>query len=211
MELTANNLIYKTLRATVVDGLSFSIKLSQKTAIYGPEGSGKMVLILMLGGYLKPIYGIVNLDGLNIFHNLDKYRQKVGLGEINKINSLSEDLTPRENIEFLLELSGIKDRHAEAQKILDRLGIKIYADTPISQCNPLARAVTSLACAILNGKEIIILNEPTSRLTSIQAQRFWQIAQANLSDKTVIFSTKDINEAKDNADSIITINRGRLN
>ena len=191
MEITANNLNFKTLGKTVINGAIFSCEMGKATAIVGPEGSGKKALLLMLGGYLKPTSGSIEADKENIFYDLKKYRKKVALGEIENINPLSAEMTPRENISFALEISGKKPEAKDIQKILDAFTIKVYADTPIKECNPLVGAITSIACALVNDPEIIILDEPTKKLTSRQAQKFWSILEENLANRTLIFSSKN--------------------
>lgn len=209
MEIIANNLCFKTIEKTVVSGASFTCQMEQNAALYGPEGSGKKVLLLILGGFLKPSSGSVTFDGKNIFQNLGEYRKKIGLGEIEKINPLSENLTLRENLEFFMELHGIKKKQEEIQEILDQFKINIFADTPTKECPPLARSLASLACASIHNPEIIILDEPTKKLASLQVQEFWKIAHENLAGKTVIFSTKNFEEAKANAQKIITMDFSR--
>lgn len=210
MEIMANNLTFKTLEKTVVNSAILSCEIGQKTAIVGPEGSGKKALLLMLGGYLKPTSGSVEMDRINVFHNLKNYRKKVALGEIENINPLSKEMTPRENISFALEINGKKSTAEDVRKILDIFTIKVYADTPIKECSPLVGAIASIACALANNPEIIILDEPTKKLTSRQARKFWDILEKNLGNRTLIFSSKNFEEAEAHANKIIILENGRV-
>jgi len=210
MEISANNLIFHTLTKTVVNGVSFSFESGQKVALYGSEGSGKKALLLMLGGYLKPTSGSVTTDDINIFSELKSYRSHVGLGEIDNINTLAEELSIRENIRFALEIGGFNYEDMTVQKILNRFNVKTYADTPIKYCPPFARAIASLACATAHNPDIVILDEPTRKLTSLESKKYWEIANSILQNKTVIFSTKNFDEARMNSNRIIALAGGRL-
>lgn len=206
MKISANNLVFRSLQRTVIDGVSFSFTSGQRVALYGPQDSGKKVLLLMLGGYLKPASGAIMLDNENVFHKLKAHRNHVGLGETDNVNPLAEEMTIRENIEFSLEIRGQNHKPKDVQKILDNFDIKVYADTPVKECSPFARAITSIACATVHNPDIVLLDEPTKRLTSLEAKKFWEIANNIFKDKTVIFSTKNFEEAKSNSDKIISLN-----
>jgi ABC-type multidrug transport system ATPase subunit len=210
MKITANNLTFRTINKTIVNGVSFSSQIGQKTAIYGPEVSGKKVLLLMLGGFLKPSSGSVCFNDRNIFKDIDGYRNNIGLGEVDSINPLMEEFTPRENLDLCMNLGRRRSETESMRKILEDSDIKTYADTPIAECSPLARAATSLFCAAAGDPEIIILDEPTKRLNTHQAQKFWEIVDKYFKDKTVIFSTKNFEEAKSNAEKIIAVENGCL-
>lgn len=210
MEITANNLEFKSWEKSVISGAIFSCPLGSKTALVGPEGSGKKALLLMLGGYLKPTSGTVRLGDRDIFRDLDSYRRQVSLGEIEGINPLSPDMTVRENILFALELCGSKDRQNDADPAMDRLGLSVYADTKVRQLSPLLSAYTSLGCILVSEPSIVILDEPTKKLTSLDAESFWRKAEAGFKGKTVFFSTKDFREAEAHADKIIILECGRI-
>lgn len=205
MQIKANNLTFKTIQKTVVSGATFSCPTGQTTALLGPEGCGKKALLLMLGGYLKPSSGAVFFENENIFNNLGKYRKNIALGTIEALNPLVEDLTPRENIDFSIKIANQKSDKKEIQKILNDFQIKTYADTPIKDCSSLAQAVTSIACISAQNPEIIIMDEPTQKLVTIQTQKFWEILKNNFIKKTIIFSTKSQWEAKQYADNVISI------
>jgi ABC-type multidrug transport system ATPase subunit len=210
MQLTANNLRAAGLFDTYLDGVSFSFPLPDKTAVYGSRGSGKTVLLLILGGFLKPRHGSLFYDKINVFRHLKKIRGRNSLGEIAKINPLVEEFTPRENLQYCLKLAKRKNAQTAANQALEDFGIKKYADTPLHQASPLARSVTSLACALAVGPEIIFLAEPTETLTDREAERFWQIANQNLGGAKLIFTTRNKAEAEKQAQKIIYLERGRL-
>ncbi|MDD3006671.1 MAG: ATP-binding cassette domain-containing protein [Candidatus Pacebacteria bacterium] len=210
MKISANNLIFRTLTKTIIDSVSFFLESGQKVAFYGSEGSGKKALLLMLGGYLKPTSGTVTTDDINIFSELESYRSHIGLGEIDNINALAEEMSIRENIRFVLEIGGFNYEDITVQKVLDRFNVKTYADTSIKYCPPFARAIASLACATAHNPDIVILDEPTRRLTSLESKKYWEIANSILQNKTVLFSTKDFDEARMNSQRIIALAGGHL-
>lgn len=210
MEIKANNLSLRNMGKAVVSGAIFSCAIGRKTALVGPEGSGKKITLLMLGGFLKPSSGSIAADGEDIGRSLGKYREKVGIGAIDRINPLSEELTVRENIGFALEIIGKKHGRGEIGGILGDFKMDAFADTPVKDLAPLQAAVASAACALAADPGIVILDEPTKRLMSADTDIFWEIAGSRLEGKTVIFSTKNLEEAEKYADKIITMEGGRI-
>lgn len=210
MKIRANNLVFKNIGKVVVDGASFVCMGNEQTAIVGPEGSGKRALLLMIGGFLKPSSGTVQIDRHDISDDLRGYRKIVSLGEMDGINPLILEQSPRENLRFALDMAGRRYTKESLQEIIGSFYIDTFADTPIEECSQLVRALTSLSCCLAVEPEIMILDEPTKRLSSEYRARYWEILDEKIGKKTLIFSTKDSTEAESRTDHIITLEDGRV-
>lgn len=205
MNITTNNLSFKTLQATKIDGVSFVLEAGHKNAIYGPQGSGKKVLLLMLGGYLKPSSGSIYFDDINIYKHLKEHRKHTGLGEMVKVNPLIDELTVSENISFGAKLKGVKDTKAYTKDLLERFSLKTFADTIVKDVSPLARSLLSLVSATIGSHTMIFLDKPTDNLTTSEAKKFWEILNINLSDDIIFFTTRDELEAHREANHVIKL------
>ena len=205
MKITANNLYFKTLQGTILNGVSFDLEIGHKNAICGPQGSGKLVLLLILGGYLKPSSGSIFFDDVNIYKNLKPHRQITGLGEVIKINPLIEELTVRENIKFCAKLYRLKDVKQYTQDLISQFNLKSFSDTPVKDVSPLVKSILSLICSLIGNKKIIFLAEPTVSLTTSEAEKFWEILNTNIKDEIVFFTTMNEAEARLQADHIIKL------
>ncbi len=205
MKISVNNLAFKTLQSSILEGVTFELESCSKNAIYGPQGSGKKVLLLILGGYLKPNSGSVYFNDLNILKNLKQHRQSNGLGEIVKINPLIEELTVRENIEFCAGLVKMQSVEKHTEGLLKKFNLEVFADTLVKDIAHLQRSVLSVVCASLGQKKIIFLDEPTASLTTAEVQKFWEIINANREDKTLFFTTKNETEAHAQAERVVRL------
>jgi|GEM_PF-1642008 ABC-type multidrug transport system ATPase subunit len=208
-EIRANNLTFKNFEKTVLSGAIFSCPIGARTALVGPAGSGKKALLLMLGGFLKPSSGSVTVNGKDIFKEPANYRKKVSLGAIDKINPLCEEMTVRENLIFASEMAGARCREENIMKMSHGLELEAFLDTPVKELPSFQAAVASIACALVAETEILILDEPTIKLMSLDADKFWEIIGSRLIGKTVIFSTKNMEEAEKHADRIVLLRNGQ--
>jgi len=190
MKLQANNLVVKSLKKDILNGVSFSIDMEKNVAIYGSDGSGKMALLLCLAGCLKPDNGSLYLDNINVYKNLDNYKKMVGLGEMKKINPLVDELTVEENIEYLCDM---KREQYIAQDWIEKIslaGIGNYFDTPISECSAFTRSIIGCLCSLVGDPPLLFWDEPTGQLTSEQSRQFWTIMSKFWENKKIFFSTK---------------------
>src|SRR4029079_2938444 len=94
----------------------------------GPNGSGKTTTIRMLCGLLTPDSGTGTCLGYDILRDADKIKRRVGY--MTQRLSLSQDLSVRENLEFVARLYGVPDAKAAARDMIKRLGLCGRAEQP---------------------------------------------------------------------------------
>lgn len=210
MEITAQNIQYKTLTKPLLNGISFNIQTGKPVSICGNSGSGKTALLLIIGGFLKPSSGSIHFDQKNIYSHLCEYRKMVGVGEISKNSVLVEEMTIRENLLFYADIYGKKLDDNAIFQLFKVFGIESYPDTPIMQSPPLVRALTSLMCSMVHNPQLIFMDEPTTYLTVKERINFWNIANRNLREKTVFFTTKDEQEADVFSEQKLVLSNGHL-
>src|ERR1700686_1399763 len=106
----------------VVRNLSMQVKRGSIYGFLGPNGSGKTTTIRMLCGLLTPDEGTGTCLGYDILTETDKIKTQVGY--MTQRFSLYQDLSVRENLEFVARLFDIKDPTGAARAMVDRLGLK---------------------------------------------------------------------------------------
>ena len=107
---------------TVVDNLSMQVKRGSIYGFLGPNGSGKTTTIRMLCGLLTPDKGKGTCLGYDITKDADKIKRHVGY--MTQRFSLYQDLSVRENLEFVARLYGMPDPRGAARDMIVRLGLK---------------------------------------------------------------------------------------
>src|SRR5436853_3187797 len=107
---------------TVVSDLSMQVKRGSIYGFLGPNGSGKTTTIRMLCGLLTPDKGKVTCLGYDITRDADKIKRHVGY--MTQRFSLYQDLSVRENLEFVARLYGMPNPKVAARDMIARLGLK---------------------------------------------------------------------------------------
>ncbi len=106
----------------VVQDLSMQVKRGSIYGFLGPNGSGKTTTIRMLCGLLTPDSGEGTCLGYDIRRDADKIKRRVGY--MTQRFSLYQDLSVRENLEFVARLYGLVNARGAAREMIDRIGLK---------------------------------------------------------------------------------------
>ncbi len=109
-------------RKVAVDGVDIAVPEGQVWGFLGPNGSGKTTTIRMLCGLLKPDAGEGACLGHDVLREPDAIKRQVGY--MTQRFSFWEDLSIRENLEFVARVYAIPDRRAKVDATLERLGLK---------------------------------------------------------------------------------------
>lgn len=174
---------------TAVDHVSLEIPRGI-FGLLGENGAGKTTLMRVLTTILRPDSGNVSLNGL-LYHeeNYEKIRQKIGYlpQELN----LYPELTVRESLEYLGQLSGIS-RKACRNKVdfyLEKTGLTEHQKKKNKQLSGGMKRRAGLVQALLNEPEFLIIDEPTTGLDPEERIRIRNLLVDFSADRTVLFST----------------------
>jgi ABC-2 type transport system ATP-binding protein len=195
---------------TAVDNISLAIGKGEIFGFLGPNGAGKSTTIKMLCGLLQPTGGKGFVGGNDIMRESEEIKKHIGY--MSQKFSLYDDLTVEENINFfsgiykvsrekkrgrmewVLEMSGLKDRRNSVTKTLPG-GFKQRL---------------ALGCAILHEPPILFLDEPTSGVDPISRRNFWDLIYEMARKGTTIFVTTHYMDEADYCDRLALIYRGRV-
>ncbi|HKU66102.1 MAG TPA: ABC transporter ATP-binding protein [Rhizomicrobium sp.] len=191
-----------------VDHVDIAVPRGQVWGFLGPNGSGKTTTIRMLCGLLTADEGEGVCLGLNFRTQAEAIKRQVGY--MTQKFSFWEDLSIRENLEFVARLYGVADARARVEQSLRRLGLEKRQDQLAGQLSGGWKQRMALAACLLHDPQLLLLDEPTAGVDPKARRDFWEQIHA-LSDQglTVLVSTHYMDEAE-RCDRIVYILNGKL-
>jgi ABC-2 type transport system ATP-binding protein len=179
----------------VVHDLSMQVKRGSIYGFLGPNGSGKTTTIRMLCGLLTPDSGEGECLGYDIRRDADKIKRRVGY--MTQRFSLYQDLSVRENLEFVARLYGMQDPSAAARNMIDRLGLSGRDKQLAGELSGGWKQRLALGACTLPNPQLLLLDEPTAGVDPKARRDFWnEIHTLAAEGLTVLVSTHYMDEAE---------------
>ncbi|HYM87429.1 MAG TPA: ABC transporter ATP-binding protein, partial [Pseudoxanthomonas sp.] len=157
-----------------VDSVDLTVPRSSVYGFLGPNGSGKSTTIRMLCGLLTPSAGEIEVLGLKIPEQAEELRKRIGY--MTQKFSLYEDLTVRENLEFLATVQGLSKQRRRV-RIEELLAAYNLADSARQLAGTMSggqKQRLALAGATVHNPELLFLDEPTSAVDPESRRDFWE-------------------------------------
>ena len=179
----------------VVSDLSMQVKRGAIYGFLGPNGSGKTTTIRMLCGLLTPDSGEGTCLGYNIRKEADKIRRHVGY--MTQRFSLYQDLSVRENFEFVARLYCLPRPRDAAREMIARLGLQGREEQLAGELSGGWKQRLALGACTLSSPKLLLLDEPTAGVDPKARREFWNEIHALAHDGlTVLVSTHYMDEAE---------------
>jgi ABC-2 type transport system ATP-binding protein len=179
----------------VVRNLSMQVKRGTIYGFLGPNGSGKTTTIRMLCGLLTPDAGTGTCLGYDIRTETDKIKRHVGY--MTQRFSLYQDLSVRENLEFIGRVYGIDQPVAAARGAIERLGLTGREEQLAAELSGGWKQRLALGACTLPSPQLLLLDEPTAGVDPKARREFWNEIHALAADGlTVLVSTHYVDEAE---------------
>jgi len=179
----------------VVSNLSMRVKRGTIYGFLGPNGSGKTTTIRMLCGLLTPDEGTGTCLGYDIRTETDKI--KLQIGYMTQRFSLYEDLSVRENMEFIARIYGIERPVATARAAIERLGLSGREQQLAGDLSGGWKQRLALGACTLPGPQLLLLDEPTAGVDPKARREFWnEIHGLAAHGLTVLVTTHYMDEAE---------------
>jgi len=182
---------------TAVDRLELAIPRDSIYGFLGPNGSGKSTTIRMLCGLLTPSAGEAVVLGLRVPDEAEALKQKIGY--MTQRFSLYEDLTVRENLDFVARIYclPVARRGARIEQLLLAYHLGERAAQRAGTLSGGEKQRLSLAAATLHEPELLFLDEPTSAVDPQSRRDFWEnLFQLVDAGTTILVSTHYMDEAE---------------
>jgi ABC-2 type transport system ATP-binding protein len=177
-----------------VDDLNMVINTGETYGLIGPNGSGKTTLIRMMVGLSRPTSGTIHILG----EKMPSHKVSPNLGYMPQLSALYLDLTAAENMRFFCKIYGLrgKEQGKRIREMLERVDLADRANDVVSKFSGGMKQRLSLACALVHGPRLLMLDEPTVGVDPELRRTFWQyFAQLNSEGVTIIVSTHHLDEA----------------
>ncbi len=195
--IVATGLTRRFGKLTAVDGVDLEIPRAGIYGFLGPNGSGKSTTIRMLCGLLAPSAGTVEVLGHSMPRDAEQMRRH--LGYMTQKFSLWDDLTVRENLEFMARIFGL-DASARRERIAELAAEYDLEPLMKQRAGTMSggqRQRLALAAATLHRPELLLLDEPTSAVDPQSRRDFWESLFRLVSGgTTILVSTHYMDEAE---------------
>ena len=197
-------------------GVSLAIEPGEFSALAGPSGSGKTTLLNLFGALDVPTSGEVFLEGQALGGRSGSELAALRLeklGFVFQAYNLIPVLTARENVEFVMELQGVKptERRERAERLLAEVGLaELGSKRPLEMSGGQQQRV-AVARAIASGPRIVLADEPTANLDSTTAGQLLDLMHRMNRERgvTFLFSTHDP-QVIEKASRVVRLHDGRV-
>ena len=202
----------------VLDGVSLEIEDGKTTAIVGPSGVGKSVLLKLIMGIMTPDSGEIFVEGKNITRaRNEKERNEIRecLGVLFQAAALFDSLSVYENVRFpLIERLHLsqKEAHKRVEEILDSLSLTRYAKNFPGEISIGIRKRVGLARALVTKPKIVLFDEPNTGLDPLVGQEVYDLI-TETKEKwgyTGIVISHELPEVFQVADRVVMLLKGKV-
>ncbi|AKJ69221.1 hypothetical protein PATSB16_34870 [Pandoraea thiooxydans] len=193
----------------VVDSLSFSVARGECYGLLGPNGAGKTTTLRLLLGLTTPDGGSIRLGGEDIPIHAPAARKRVGV--VPQFDNLDPDFTVRENLEVFGRYFDIpkNEMRRRIPALLEFARLTQKADARVNQLSGGMRRRLTLARALVNDPDILVLDEPTTGLDPQARHLIWERLKSLLAEgKTILLTTHFMEEAERLCHRLCVIDNG---
>jgi ABC-2 type transport system ATP-binding protein len=156
----------------VVNELTLKVKRGEIFGFLGPNGSGKTTSIRLMCGLLTPDSGSGNCLGFDIRTQSREIKRRVGY--MTQRFSFWEDLSIRENLDFIARMYEMAARHQAVERAIENLGLTARAEQLAGSLSGGWKQRLALAACMLHEPELLLLDEPTAGVDPSARRDFWE-------------------------------------
>ena len=205
-----NNLskMYKNILA--VKNINFKISKGSIIGLLGPNGCGKSTTIGMMLGLIKPTSGEVLISNKNIEKDRTDLLQKMNF--ISPYIELPKKLTIEENLKVYGRMYGVKNLKDKIAELMEKLNLVEFKKRKTGELSSGQKNRVSLAKALINDPEILLLDEPTASLDPDVGDYVRGIIEnfASNNKKTILIASHNMNEVERLCDEVLMMKNGQI-
>ena len=197
-------------RGMAVDGITFTLPVGSVTGLLGGNGAGKTTTIAMIMGLLTPTSGTVRVFGADMPGQ--RYRVLHRMNFESPYIDMPMRLTIRQNLTVFGRLYGVDGLASRIAALADELDLTDLLDRPTGKLSSGQRTRVSLAKALINRPEVLLLDEPTASLDPDTADWVRARLQHYRSERgaTILLASHNMNEVERLCDRVIIMKKGRI-
>ncbi len=207
--IRTENLIKRYKDKTAVDGLTLSVKEGELIALLGVNGAGKTTTVKMLTCLTKLTEGRAEIMGHDIAKEPDEVKRSVGVSPQD--TSVAENLTVKENLEFMAAIYLPKDKaDAAVTRTIEAFGLGEFRNKKAKLLSGGYKRKLSIAMAVIGEPKVLFLDEPTLGLDVLARRQLRREIEALKKNMTIVLTTHYMEEAQSLADRIVIMNEGKV-
>ena len=208
--VSVNNLSKNFSSFEAVKEISFSINENEILGLLGPNGCGKTTTIGMMLGLLKPTSGEVIINGLNVEKNRINLLKKMNF--ISPYIELPKKLTVKENLMVYGKLYSVNDINNRIDYLTETLRLSEFINKKTGELSSGQKNRVSLAKAVVNDPDILLLDEPTASLDPETGDFVRTFIEKISSEKkmSILLASHNMNEVKRLCKSILMMKDGKI-
>ena len=197
-------------RERAVDALSFDVPFGSSTALLGGNGAGKTTTMAMLLGLLTPTAGQARILGADMAQ--DRYQVAARMNFSSPYVELPHRLTIRQNLTVFGNLYGVKNLKQRIAELADDLSLTPLLDRPSGKLSAGQKTRLTLAKALINRPEILLLDEPTASLDPDTGDyvRGYLADYLKQGGATMLLASHNMGEVERLCDQVIMLRDGRI-
>jgi lipooligosaccharide transport system ATP-binding protein len=195
---------------TVVDDLSFEIQPGECLGVIGPNGAGKTTTIRMCLGQVGPDAGHIEAFGLPIPAQVREAKKRIGV--VTQFDSLDPDFSCAENLHVYGRYFGVPKATIAARipKLLEFAALQSKAQARPGELSGGMKRRLSLARALINDPDLLLLDEPTTGLDPQARHLMWErLGNLLQQGKSILLTTHFMDEAERLCNRLLVLDHGR--
>ena len=212
MTIEIKNLNKQYNNILAVKNINFKIEKGSIVGLLGPNGCGKTTTIGMILGLIKPTSGTVCINGQNIENenNRTKILEKVNF--ISPYVELPKKLTVEENLKVYGKLYGVNNLQDKILNLMKQLNLLEFRKRKTGELSSGQKNRVSLAKALINDPEILLLDEPTASLDPDVGDYIRTYIESFASEKgtTILLASHNMNEVERLCSEVMMMKKGKI-
>ena len=210
LAIEINNLNKQYRNTLAVKNINFKINKGAIIGLLGPNGCGKSTTIGMMLGLIKPTSGTVVINGQNIENNRTSLLEKMNF--ISPYAELPKKLTVEENLKVYGRLYGVKNLKDRIYNVMKKLNLTQFITRKTGELSSGQKNRVSLAKALINDPEILLLDEPTASLDPDVGDYIRKIIEDFAANKgtTILLASHNMNEVERLCDEVMMMKNGEI-
>ncbi|MEV4465671.1 ABC transporter ATP-binding protein [Micromonospora echinofusca] len=196
---------------TAVDGIDVEVRAGEAFGFLGPNGAGKSSTMRMIGCTSPPSGGELRILGMDPVREGPAIRARLGV--CPQLDNLDPELTVQENLTTYARYFGISRRvaRARAAELLDFVQLTERADSKVEPLSGGMKRRLTIARALVNEPEIVLLDEPTTGLDPQARHLVWErLFRLKQQGVTLVLTTHYMDEAEQLCDRLVVMDGGRI-
>jgi ABC-2 type transport system ATP-binding protein len=208
--IRVNNLTKQFDDVVAVDDISFDVRAGTITALLGGNGAGKTTTISMLLGLLLPSAGGIEILGEDMVQARHRVLSRMNFG--SPYVDLPKRLTVRENLMVFAGLYGLRSPRRRIAALTEELSLGAFINRPTGQLSSGQRTRVSLAKALINAPELLLLDEPTASLDPDTADwvRLYLERYTHETGATILLASHNMVEVERLCAEVLMMKTGRI-